>query len=244
MPVSPQLAQELDAVVRTGLQSLRDNYFLWLLYSTAVVAVGVMLEGVEFVESWAKQHGLDAWVKRLSKFAWLLIILGVAGEGMFEGFVSYSDGMIQEFSDTALQAAQRATVDADAHAKEVSGALQIAKEQLMAKQISLEKEAQATARAQKETAEAQLVVKQYVDRIVKIVNPRSTNLDRAGFIEILKDVPNGKAEIMCAPDDYESCSFALAIRSALGLGGAGWEVRVVAPLFGNSATVRLVFRLE
>jgi hypothetical protein len=241
MPASPQLTQELDSAVRTGLISLRDAYFHWLLYSTALVVVGVILEGVEFLESWAKRHSFDSWVKGISKFAWILIVLGVAGEGVFESFVSYADGLVQEFNDTLLQAAQRATADADARSKEVSGALEIAKEQLIGKQISLEKEAQATARAQKETARAQketagaqLAVKEYVDRIVKIANPR--NLDRTRFIEILRDVPNGRAEVMYAPDDDEARSFAQAIHSALGPNGAGWNVRAIGPLASNPLT--------
>src|ERR1035441_10246200 len=58
------------------------------------------------------KHRLDSWVTALSRIGWVLIILGVAGEGAYESLTSRADGLLQEFSNTLLAAAQREAADA------------------------------------------------------------------------------------------------------------------------------------
>src|SRR5206468_7842040 len=73
------ITRSLDELVRSDFQSLRDSYFTWLLICTAIVAAGVVLE--EF-DDWELISNLLR--KRLAKLGWLLIVLGVIGEGVFE----------------------------------------------------------------------------------------------------------------------------------------------------------------
>ena len=67
--------------------------------------------------------------KQMARIGWILIILGVAGEGSFEAAVFSADGRLQDFNDTLLasateqagdaaQSAKTAHVEADAVGKE------------------------------------------------------------------------------------------------------------------------------
>jgi hypothetical protein len=95
-------------------------------------------------------------------------------------------------------------------------------------QLKMEGEQQKTASAQKEAAEAQLALKQYVGVVAKSVNPRT--LDAQRFLELLKGKPKGTAEIWYEPDDRESQAFAIQIHDWLGSAGAGWKVVQPKPL--------------
>src|ERR1700680_2778361 len=106
MSVTPDFIRALDELVRRDLQELRDSYFTWLLISTGIVIIGVLLEGPELVwevneifrqRRLSKNTELGAsipeprtpsWIMLMALIGWLLVSLGVAGEGIFEGFVS------------------------------------------------------------------------------------------------------------------------------------------------------------
>lgn len=124
MSVSPQVLHELDEAIKNSLQGLRDSYFSRLLVCTWIVVIGVVLEEAECVLSWPRalrilplrivvpKYRLESWARRISRVGWLLIILGVAGEGAYEAFVSRADGFLQEYNSTLLAAAQRQASDA------------------------------------------------------------------------------------------------------------------------------------
>jgi hypothetical protein len=124
MSISPQLLHDLDELARKDFQVLRDWYFYALTWCTAMVAIGVVAEEFEdiFKLRWLRRiiptnlllpiHRLDAWAGGISKAGWVLIILGVAGEGLFEAWVSRADGWLQEFNNTILVTAQRQAADA------------------------------------------------------------------------------------------------------------------------------------
>src|ERR1039457_5783264 len=124
MPLSSPLLSALDQAVKVGFQALRDSYFLKLQVCTWIVVTGVFIEEAEYVASWqwlrnllpiwmlVPKHRLDSWVTALSRIGWVLIILGVAGEGAYESLVSRADGLLQEFSNTLLATAQRQAADA------------------------------------------------------------------------------------------------------------------------------------
>jgi hypothetical protein len=42
------------------------------------------------------------WHKKLARLGWLLVIVGVLGEGLFEAATSWTDGLLQGFSNTLL----------------------------------------------------------------------------------------------------------------------------------------------
>jgi hypothetical protein len=84
----------------------------------------------------------------------------------------------------------------------------------------------ALSKQQKETAEAQLALQQYVDRVARHQGGR--RIEPVGaFLNQLKDKPKGKAEIRYKIDDKEAYWFASEIRS--NLIKAGWEASDPVP---------------
>jgi hypothetical protein len=91
---------------------------------TALVVIGVFIEEAESFISWEfiarriplsillPRHRLLFWAKAVAKLGWFLIVLGVAGEGVYEGYVSRADGLLQEFNNALLMTAQRQASDA------------------------------------------------------------------------------------------------------------------------------------
>jgi hypothetical protein len=90
---------------------------------TAAVVIGVAIEESEYFFSWHSvrrrlplsiilpPHRLDTIARRVSKAGWLIIVLGVAGEGIYEAQVSQADGLLQEFNNI-LSAAQESEIAA------------------------------------------------------------------------------------------------------------------------------------
>src|ERR1700732_229944 len=102
----PALAGTIDDLMRADLQSWRDWWFGWLLVSTATVGLGLALEGPElwfeirdisrrrrdrrrFFVTWPTDP--PDWMKLLAFAGWILIVLGVVGEGAIEGVVYQAD---------------------------------------------------------------------------------------------------------------------------------------------------------
>jgi hypothetical protein len=112
---SPDLIQTLDELIRADLQNTRDSYFWWLIASSAVVALGVILEGPEVIHETIglfhrgseSERLTPAWINVLALFGWILIAVGVAGEGIAEAFVSKADGVLQTFNDILLTDARK-----------------------------------------------------------------------------------------------------------------------------------------
>jgi hypothetical protein len=94
-------------------------------------------------------------------------------------------------------------------------------------------EKQETARAQKETAEAQLALRQYVDDVNRDRGPRMI-VDHEAFLTALRGKPKAKAEIWFTPNNDEAFELAGMIKRWLGPGvdgdGAGWEVGEPKPI--------------
>jgi hypothetical protein len=102
--------------LRDDLTRVGSGYFHLLLFCTAIVAVGVIMEEADSFLPPGKPK-LDLingtlipsrsieWKKRLTRLGWLLIVIGVIGEGIFEGAVSWADGVRQNFDDTLLAVA-------------------------------------------------------------------------------------------------------------------------------------------
>jgi len=118
---SSEILRTLEAATRGSFQETRDRFFWWLAVSTIIVVVGVIIEEFEYVISWRwirrllplkvllPVHWIETFARRISKLGWLLIILGVAGEGAFEGLVSKADGWLQDFNNT-ISASQEAEI--------------------------------------------------------------------------------------------------------------------------------------
>lgn len=120
-------------------------FFRFLVGSSLVVVVGVALEGPEVIHEvrniWrtVKQE-TRGWVKVVGLLGWILVVIGVAGEGVFESAFSISDGQIQTFDEILTSEAQRIALQAQNENIQLG--------------IELAKEEQATADAEKAAAEA------------------------------------------------------------------------------------------
>jgi hypothetical protein len=98
--------------------------------------------------------------------------------------------------------------------------------------IKFEAEQQKTALVQKEAADAQLALRQYVENVAKRQRPRL--LDFKKFVADLKGKTKGTITLLYSPNDSEAYTFAGHIRRWLGPGvdgdGAGWDVSVPTPI--------------
>jgi hypothetical protein len=130
----------LDDLVRTDLQDIRQSFFVWLLISTAVVALGVLLEGPELLREASEEierfrfkslhrvninlvtglpiirHRLN-WRLLLEVAGWLLIGIGVVGEFGFEIGMSKYDKLLQSFDSILIAEARTEAIAASASAE-------------------------------------------------------------------------------------------------------------------------------
>lgn len=121
----PNTLKGVDGLIHTGFEAYRATCFNWLLAATALVIVGLVLEGPELwleitaiVQHWRftrnfhfsfpEEHAPD-WVKLIAFVGWLFIVVGVAGEYVADSFVSKADGYVQTFDEILLNEAQRNT---------------------------------------------------------------------------------------------------------------------------------------
>jgi hypothetical protein len=117
----------MDNLVKEEFANWRDVWFDWLLVATALVLIGLALEGPELYHEirhlWLdrrdeKQHFVltdhkirPRW-KFLSFIGWILIVVGVAGEVFFETMVSLADGKLQTFNNIILDSTIREASEA------------------------------------------------------------------------------------------------------------------------------------
>jgi hypothetical protein len=152
MTVPAGMTRVLDESIRNDLQRIRDVYFVWLLVCTALVAVGVLLEETESIPLRKTRFNIStgipvlsyrliSWKKRITTIGWILIVIGVIGEGIFEGCVSKADVLVETFNTTLLVAAQKEAELADvqsASANERAGELENKAADLNQKNLQLE----------------------------------------------------------------------------------------------------------
>src|SRR5713101_3272264 len=111
-----QITQALALASKADLKNLRDWYFDCLLVCTGLLGVGLLMEAPEIWHDareaiWGKsrelKHSLTPSIDRkeypvplsprmklLAAVGWVLIVVGVIGEGVFEGFVSKYDAAL------------------------------------------------------------------------------------------------------------------------------------------------------
>jgi hypothetical protein len=225
-----RISQALDLAIKTDLQNLRDWYFDCLLVCTGVVGLGVFMEGFEiFHDMWGifrgksielkywmtpsidrKKYRPPDWMKLLAGVGWVLIVLGIAGEGVYEGLVSKYDGALSTLNDTLIAETQKETALALAqavHAETTARGFDV--------QISTA--LQITAEAKKE-AESERLARV---KLQKELEPRRlTVAQKEKLVSLLRDRPEPIA-IMWAMDGTEAVDFANDIGDALNK--AGWK---------------------
>ena len=114
----PDALKGVDDLIRASFEAFRNTCFGWLLISTGIVVLGLLLELPEiWLESknavLALQHSperhIPAWVKLVVSLGWFLIVVGVSGEFVADAFVSKADGFVQKFDEILLADAQKRT---------------------------------------------------------------------------------------------------------------------------------------
>jgi len=125
-----------------ALQATADRWFLWLLISSAVVAVGVALEAWEatiILKRWYRlKRGKEVaapneknWAIPASYLGLLLVIAGVVGEGVSEGFVSNADTALRVHYSQMLAQAETDAGDAKFRAAELESQTVILEERIL-----------------------------------------------------------------------------------------------------------------
>lgn len=131
--VSPKIIDALDNSIRDELQRNSDTFFFWVLFSAFVVLIGVALEGPEVLhELWPRlfrrftsksdEHltKFNKLIKRIGFVGWFLVVIGVAGEGIFEGLQNRAEGQLQTFGSILLKDARLAASTAKASASDAA----------------------------------------------------------------------------------------------------------------------------
>jgi hypothetical protein len=94
--------------VRQTLAARSDRWFSWLVISSIVVGFGVILEAPEatvelkrWYANW-KYGKTDGWITPVSYLGLLLVVSGVAGEGIFEFLASKADTALRAHDEQIL----------------------------------------------------------------------------------------------------------------------------------------------
>lgn len=240
--------------IKDALESIQLCWLGLLLLCTLIVAVGVVAE--EWVEH---ASGNDRWAvapewhKQLARIGWILVILGVVGEGVFEAGIFFADRNLQEYNDTLLLNAEAMTGNA---AKSAETAAKAAHEAQNSADVAgavadnaKKKAGEATAAAAKaldlsmnatETAEhlrvdlekakdEEAILRKHLDEVAEMQQPRWMTFNTDKFINVLKGIPKHKVLIWYQPEDSEAYHLALKFASAVGTESPtslGWEVTI------------------
>jgi len=222
MALPQSLITALDELVRSDFLSLRDSYFDWLLISTGVVVMGVVLEELGEWDAIARRCG-----KKITKIGWLLIIAGVIGEGVFEGLVAKADGLAQTFNTSLLTAAQKEAGFAIERAAQLRVDLENSKADTKTAQTRLEVEQRKTAEAQQKAAVAQLELKKALEQVS--LRQESRSFDSEAFLRVMKGNPTGYVDVIYTPGFWEAYRFAGQIFAAIERAD-GWVVTAPKPI--------------
>lgn len=114
---SPQGESAADNAKRLQLEGFRSHDFHLLLGMTVLVAIGVIMEGPEIIQearnAWfqcrarrVRRRSIAPWITLIGALGWLLVAVGVAGEGYWEMQVSHDDVAITSFDEGKLGEAE------------------------------------------------------------------------------------------------------------------------------------------
>jgi len=224
------LVASLDEIVRKDLEAFRAVFFWSLVAATVAVVVGVILEEAqEWMPTVEKILRLDPiveyhWAKKLVKLGWILIVLGVAGEGIFEVYVSRADSILGTFDNILLTEARKESADAVLGAATAN--IQVAE----ARQRAAEFEREA-AQLRKD-AEAERLER---TKLEALVAPRSLTLDQQLKIaDACRKFKGHAALVMSYATDAEAAGLASQIIAAIRAAGASVadDVGTVMPVGG------------
>ena len=141
MAVSPPpgVIEAIDNRIRECLQRTSNDFFAGVITFSIAVVIGVALEGPELLhEMWPRLFTCFTGesVSHLRKFkrlvikigfwGWLLVVVGIVGESVFEALQNRAEGQLQTFNDILLADAQRNAGGARASALVAANAASIA----------------------------------------------------------------------------------------------------------------------
>jgi hypothetical protein len=107
--------------LRSDIKEIRNRFFFLFLVCTFIVAIGVVLEELEFrtKKSYVDAESEAFIAERKIKFATLglwLVVAGITGEGLFEMATSWVDDVSESFSNSLLLNAEALTGNAAKYA--------------------------------------------------------------------------------------------------------------------------------
>lgn len=265
----PDTLVGVDDLIRSDLEKFAGHWFWALLGFTLLVALGLMFE---FPEIWHDTIGalkemcrcptvkrkLSPWSKLAGTFGWILIIAGVVGEGVAEGFLFKADGLVVKFDEILLADTTKSAGAARKSAIKAADAAKIAKDQSdAAVQSSLNalglakgarKEVHSfeadivsakklAADAESHLADALQQAANAEEELTRIKTPRSLiHVDE--LVAALKPFSGSEYTLNVFMDD-ESIQFTKAVAGALG--AAGWVRKQPAGIDLGIPTVTIVF---
>jgi hypothetical protein len=145
MPIDPEILRQVDNAIRSDLQSWRDMFFHLLVMSSGLVSIGVVLEGPELIHEvrnlWrTSKPETGPRLKLIGLLGWVLVVAGVAGEGIFEWALSASDAQIQTFDEILVSEAQRNALSAEKGNIQLSNDLERARAETARAELATEQE--------------------------------------------------------------------------------------------------------
>ncbi len=254
MSILPDLINALDNGIRDDLQHFGQSLFAGVVWSAIVVMIGVALEGPEILhELWPRRfaffatgsvrriRGVKRWLTLIGFAGWALVVVGVAGEGIFEMLQNRAEGQLQTFNDILLTDAQRnagsareSAIDAGNIVNQLKVDLATTTSQLEDAERRLGEEQRKTAKEQESAAKMQMQLAQQFERstIPRFVNfsggDSQTRPLRDSLLADIKKRAGTSALIQVIPD-VEAQRLADSIAS--GLVGCGWKVQFTNPAF-------------
>jgi hypothetical protein len=125
-----------DDIVRTQLQSLRGTEFHRLIYATIAVILGVIFEEFDVIAKIlhidterlvvsrigaiiVPRFELSIWVRRIARFAWIVLVAGLVAEIFFETDISGLDTDLEHVTESQIQAARGAAAKANERAAQL-----------------------------------------------------------------------------------------------------------------------------
>jgi hypothetical protein len=233
-----RISQALDLAIKTDLQNLRDWYFDCLLVCTGVVGLGVFMEGFEILhDMWGifwrksieltywmapsidrKKYRAPDWMKLMAGVGWVLIVMGIAGEGVYEGLVSKYDGALSTLNDTLITETQKETALALAqavHADMTASGFNLLIAEARRDAAESKKKTE-TERLERVKLEAQLAPRRLSSKQMDELATKLKTLSAQGQVNIA---------ISSAALDAESADFAKDFETAFKAGG--WKPTIV-----------------
>ena len=250
----PDTLKGVDELIRANLENVRDSGWNWLLVACLVVALGVVLEGPEVIyearETFrhlfhiCKESRRPSWITLVALLGWILVALGVVGEGIAEGYVSQADGNVQTFNDIMLTDERRQTALAFERAAQAEATARGFESQI-AESKATAKSAEATARqfeahiaeAQRSAAEskkesARLTKEAEAEHLARVkieaimADRVFTVVQRSKLIAVLAKITKFPVTLTSLVGNPEAERYATQILTAFGGNGANWDPQV------------------